>query len=161
MSFSYIGRKLQVQLFVTLRTVTHQALLSMGFSRQEYWSGLPCLLQGIFLTQGSNSCVLYPGLAGRFFTTSATYVKVKLKTPQLCPTLCSPMDCTVHGILQARILEWVAFPFSKGSSQPRDWTQVSHIAGRLFTSWATREAQKVRRGQSNQVAVVSTTGLLP
>ena len=44
----------------------------------------------------------------------------------------------VHGILQARILEWVAFPFSRGSSQPREQTQVSHIAGRFFTSWATR-----------------------
>ena len=47
-----------------------------------------------------------------------------------------------HGILQARILEWVAFLFSRGSSQPRDQTQVSHIASRLFTSWATREAQE-------------------
>ena len=46
----------------------------------------------------------------------------------------------LHGILQARILEWIAFPFSRGSSQPRDGTQVSHIAGRFFTSWATREA---------------------
>ena len=50
------------------------------------------------------------------------------------------MDYTIHGILQARILEWVAFPFSRGSSQPRDQTQVSHIAGGFFTSWATREA---------------------
>ena len=50
------------------------------------------------------------------------------------------MDYIVHGILQARILEWVAFPFSKGSSQPRDGTQVSHIIGGFFTSWATREA---------------------
>ena len=48
----------------------------------------------------------------------------------------------VHGILQARILEWVAFPFSRGFSQPRDQTQVCHIAGRFFTSWATREAQE-------------------
>ena len=46
---------------------------------------------------------------------------------------------TVHGILQARILEWVAFPFSSGSYQPRDQTQVSCMAGRFFTSWATRE----------------------
>ena len=52
---------------------------------------------------------------------------------QLCLTLCNPMDCIVHGILQARILEWVAFPFSRGSSQPRDQTQVSHIAGGFFT----------------------------
>ena len=54
----------------------------------------------------------------------------------------NPMDCIVHGILQARMLEWVAFPFSRGSSQPRDWTQVSHIAGGFFTNWATREAQE-------------------
>ena len=51
------------------------------------------------------------------------------------------MDYAVHGILQARILEWVAIPFSRVSSQPRDQTQVSHIAGGFFTSWATREAQ--------------------
>ena len=66
---------------------------------------------------------------------------VKVKVAQSCLTLCDPMDYTVHGILQARILEWVAFPFSRGSSQPRDWTQVSSTAGRFFTSWATREAQ--------------------
>ena len=47
-----------------------------------------------------------------------------------------------HGILQARILEWVAFPFSRGSPQPRDRTQVFHIAGGFFTSGATREAQE-------------------
>ena len=60
-------------------------------------------------------------------------------------TLCDPMDCSlpgssVHWIFQARILEWVVLPFSRGSSQPRDRTQVSRIAGRFFTSWATREA---------------------
>ena len=54
--------------------------------------------------------------------------KVKVKVDQLCPTLCDPMDYTVHGILQARIPEWVAFPFSRGSSQPRDWTQVLCVA---------------------------------
>ena len=64
---------------------------------------------------------------------------------QSSPTLCDPVDCSlpgssVHGILQARILEWVAISFPRGSSQPRDWTQVSHIAGRRFTLWATREA---------------------
>ena len=52
-----------------------------------------------------------------------------------------PHGHTVHGIHQARILEWVAIPFSRESSQPRDQTQVSHIAGRFFTSWITREAQ--------------------
>ena len=54
--------------------------------------------------------------------------------------LCNPMDCIVHGILQARILEWVAFLFSRGSSQPRDRPQVSYITGGFFTSWETREA---------------------
>ena len=53
---------------------------------------------------------------------------------------CSPPGSSVHGIFQVRILEWVAYPFSRGSSWPRDRTQVSHIAGRFFTIWATREA---------------------
>ena len=53
---------------------------------------------------------------------------------QLCLTLYDPMNCTVHGILQARMLEWVVLPFSRGSSQPRDRIQVSHIAGGFFTS---------------------------
>ena len=64
----------------------------------------------------------------------------KVKVVQSCPTLCYPMDNTVHGILQARLLEWVAFPLSRGSSQPKDQIQVSRIAGGFFTSWATREA---------------------
>ena len=68
----------------------------------------------------------------------------KVLVAQLCPALCDPMDCSlpdssVHGIFQTRILEWVAISFSRGSSQPRDWTWVSCIAGRLFTIWATRE----------------------
>ena len=53
---------------------------------------------------------------------------------------CSPPGSSVHGILQARILEWVAIPFSRGSSWPRDQTRVSHLAGRFFTIWTTREA---------------------
>ena len=56
------------------------------------------------------------------------------------------MDNTVCGILQARILEWLAVPFSRGSSQPRDQTQVSHIAGEFFTSWVTREAEEYWSG---------------
>ena len=69
-------------------------------------------------------------------------VEVKVKVAQSCPTLFNPMDYTVHGILQARILEWVAFPFSRGSSQPSDQTQVSRIAGEFFISLAIREAQE-------------------
>ena len=65
--------------------------------------------------------------------------KVKVNVVQSCLTLRDPMDCnlpgsSVHGILQARILEWVAIPFSRGSSQPRDRTHVSCIAGRFFTA---------------------------
>ena len=64
---------------------------------------------------------------------------------QSCLTLCDPVDCnlpgsSIHGILQARILEWVAISFSKGSSRPRDWTWVSCLVGRRFNLWATREA---------------------
>ena len=59
---------------------------------------------------------------------------VKVKGAQLCPTLCDPMVYTLHGILQARILEWVVVPFSRESSQPRDRTQVSRVAGEFFTS---------------------------
>ena len=66
---------------------------------------------------------------------------------QLCLTLCDPLDYSppgsdsfVHGILQAKILEWVAIPFSKRSSRPRDQIYVSYVAGRFFTAWATRQA---------------------
>ena len=75
-----------------------------------------------------------------------------MKVAQSCPTLCDPMDYTVHGILQARILQWVAFPCSRGSSQPRDWTQVFRIAGRFFISWAVREPYKRTIKLQNWVA---------
>ena len=70
----------------------------------------------------------------------------KVLVAVLCPTLYDPMNCSppgssVHGILQARTLEWVAIPFSRGSSPPRDQTQVSCITGGFFHVWATREAQ--------------------
>ena len=73
-------------------------------------------------------------------------IKVMHSFAQLCPTLWDPMGCSppgssVHGILQVRILEWVAIPFSRGSSEPRSQTQVFRIVSRLFTIWATREAQ--------------------
>ena len=117
--------------------VAHQAPLSMGFSRQEYWGGLPCPPPGDLRDPGIEpSSLLSPALAGRFFTTSAPWEaqrrKCEVKGAQSCPTLWDPMDYTVLGILQARILEWVAFPFSRGPSQPRDRTQVSHIAGGFF-----------------------------
>ena len=72
----------------------------------------------------------------------------------LCLTLGDSMDCSppgssIHGIFQARVLEWVAISFSRGSSQPRDQTWVSHIVGRHFTIWATREVPGKRQGKLN------------
>ena len=69
------------------------------------------------------------------------YSAVCCSVSQSCPTLCDLVDYPVHGILQARILEWITFPFSRGSSQPRDWTQVSHFAGGFVASWAISSAQ--------------------
>ena len=89
-------------------------------------------------------------IAGRFFTDwamrEAPIILIrKVLVTRLCPTLCNPVDYStpgfsVHGVLQARILEWVAIPFSRGSSWPRDQTWVSCTAGKFFTIWATREA---------------------
>ena len=97
----------------------------------------------IFFSRGSSpprnqthvSCI-----AGRGFADEAMKWS---EVVQSCPTLCDPMDCSlpgssIHGIFQTRVLEWVAISFSRGSSQPRDWTQVSYIVGRRFIVWATR-----------------------
>ena len=110
-------------------------------------------------------------LLGLLIFMSWGYLKVKVT--QSCLTLCNPMDCSlpgfsVHGILQARTLEWVAISFSRGSSQPRYRTQVSCIAGGFFTIWATRspkmlewEAYPFSRGSSgprNRTGVSSIAG---
>ena len=85
-------------------------------------------------TSGSDGNVYVLDCEGGF-----TGVKVKMLAAQSCPTLCDPVACSppgpsVHGILQTETLEWVASPSSRGSSPPRDRTQVSCMAGRLFTS---------------------------
>ena len=85
---------------------------------------------------------------GCHFLLQCIKVKSESEVAQLCLTLSDPMDCrlpgsSVDGIFQARLLEWVAISFSRGSSQPRGQTQVSHIAGRHFTVWAAREALRL------------------
>ena len=86
-----------------------------------------------------------PSLPTLMAHTEAVCMCVCVLVTQSYPTLCDPMDCSlpgssVHGILQARILEWVAIPFSIGSSRSGHWIRVSHIAGRFFTIWASGEA---------------------
>ena len=96
------------------------------------------------------------------------YRAVCMLVTQLCPTVCDPMDyslpgSSVYGILQARILEWIAILFSRGSSWPRDWTQVSCIASRFFTIWVTREAPigltcpYFRRTEAHRVEIIDTS----
>ena len=77
----------------------------------------------------------YPDLTGyEIDILNITELKVKVKVPHSCLTLCDLMDFTVHGIPQARVLEWVAYPFSSGSSRPKNRTRVSCIAGGFFTN---------------------------
>ena len=98
-------------------------------------TGVGChfLLQAIFLTQGLNLRLLRL-LHWQAGSLPLGKPKVKVEVAPPCPTLCHPMDYTVHRILQARILEWVAFPFSRESSQNQG--SNPSIAGRFFTSWA-------------------------
>ena len=119
---------------MTLWTPSCWAPLSTGFPRQEYWSGMP------FPSPGD---LLNPGIEPRSPALQADSLppgkpKVKALVTQSCPTLCDPMDCSppgssVHGIVQARILEWDAIPFLSRSSWPRDWTQVSCIASKFLS----------------------------
>ena len=100
-------------------------------------------------------CLAEPGLRktyveravnfGRGYSQPQQAFSSSSRVTQLCPTLCYLTDCSppgssVHGILQARILKWLDIPFSRGSSLPRDRTQVSYIAGSFFTVWATEKS---------------------
>ena len=90
--------------------------------------------------------------------------KVKVKVTLSCPTLCDPIEI-VHGILRGRILEWVAIPFSRESSWPRNWTGVSYVAGRFFTSWAESPTKvylfiSINFGSSGLKALVFKKGMI-
>ena len=154
---------------VTPWMVAHQAL-SMGFSRQEHWSGLPCPPPWNHPNPGTESRspalqadFLPFELAGKPYMIKEekklkkkkAFISLKASTTislaykvlsrSAVSDLCDSMDYSppgsfVHGIFQARILQWVAMSFSRGSSRLRDWTWVSHIVGRFFIVWATRQA---------------------
>ena len=109
--------------------------------------GLRSWIRFDFKQSSFRKCYVFLGnsLSRKVATSCNTGSLSKSEVTQSCLTLCDPMDyslqgSSVHGIFQARVLEWVAISFSRGSSRPRDRTQVSHIAGRHFTVWATREA---------------------
>ena len=115
-----------VWLFVTHKLYPTRLLCPWNCSSKNTGVGCHFLLQGIFPTQGSNLGLLHREL--RVLATGPPRKSLNdfrcVLVPQLCPTLCDPMDCSpqgssVHGILEARILEWVSVPFSRGSSQLR------------------------------------------
>ena len=125
----------------------------MGFSRQEYWSGLQCLPLGDLPDTGIQPTSMSPALAGRFLTTSTTWQDHQVqilqgkcnaaaaKSLQSCPTLCdlidgSPPGSVVPGILQARTLEWVAISFSNAWKWKVKVMLLSHVR-LLATPWTT------------------------
>ena len=139
----------------------------MGFSKQEQWVAFskvsswlrdqtwsPTLQADSLQSEPSGKPILGIG-----DSTSARVLAVAknrnlcVLVTQSCPTLCDSVDCSppgssVHGILQARILEWVAISYSRGSSWPRNQTWVSCISGRFFTIWAESQLRNRKTGTS-------------
>ena len=118
---------------MTVRTARMTGGITLGFT----------LCQALYCTLRMRDLTWPSPQTDTLYTEEETEDQRSESESLLYLTLCDPMDYIVHGILQARILEWVAFSFSRGSSQPKDWTQVSRIAGGFFISWATREAQLI------------------
>ena len=111
--------------------------LSIFFFKWDFWWD-----SGIVLSLQINLAIMSILTISVFC--AKNMVCMRAKSLQSCPTLCDLMNCklpvsSVHGIFQARILEWVAMPFSRGSSYPRDRTWVSCTVGRFFIIWATRD----------------------
>ena len=155
----------------------------MVSSRTRDHTWVPCIA-GRFFTSWSTgkTCIVYSKkpLKGRFnmskimlhckFCMSKCSLKSESEVAQSCPALCDPMDCSLpgsslHGIFQARVLEWVAISFSRGSSQSKDRTRVSCIPGRCFNLWATRSnrqiwlrSAKLSRAKANRVLPREHTG---
>ena len=112
---------------------------SMGSSWPRNQTRVSCTAGRFFTNWAIREAQSISSSHWAFFMVQHSHPYMKVKVTQLWLTLRDPMDYTIHGILWARILEWVAFLFSRGSSQLRDQTQVSRIAGGFFTSWVTRE----------------------
>ena len=134
---------LKVKTLLSPKGENHLTFLFMAFLLQQLKREVNSSLYSSFIwrVRRKRKENLFPTL---------TYWAISLlsEVARSCPTLCNPMDCSLpgsslHGILQARGLEWVAISFSRGSSRPRDRTQVSRIPGRCFNLWATREARGV------------------
>ena len=134
-----------IRIEVRIKEIMHVKHIALAYLRALKWKLVKCQL-GVGDGQGSLACCSPWGRrVGRDWATELNWKS--LGRVWLFVTPWKPMDYTVHGILQARVLGWVAFPFSRGSSQPRDWTQVFLIAGGFFTIWATTEAPEYWSGQ--------------
>ena len=119
-----------------------QLLVTIEFSQQTFPDSLLCTKhEGCVCVWMCVSGCVYVCVRVCARTCVCACAWVCVSVAQSCPTLCHPMDCSssIHAILHSRILEWVVIPFSRGFSHPRDRTQVSSIAGRFFTLWATRK----------------------
>ena len=127
------------QILVNGTTITQSPTWNL---RSHLWLLLYFCIQQVTESVNSPYSFFYPPLLFLLPTPCHSYFENESQVAN--PTLCDPMDCSlqrfsVHGIFQARILEWSAISFSRGSSQPRDRTWVSRIVGRCFTIWAIRE----------------------
>ena len=141
---------------VTLWTVPWQAPLSVGFSKQEHWSGLPCSPPGDPPhPEIEPTSLTAPELAGRFFTTNMVgNTAAAAKSLQSCPTLCDPRDGSppgspIPGILQARTLEWVAISFSNAWKWKVKVKLLSHVR-LLVTPWTAAHQASLSMGFSRQ-----------
>ena len=145
--------------FISFYSLISIARTSRTMLNNSGASGHPCLVPYLRLLAGSYFYLtyqtiweqkhdldgkkhLYPHILKEIYNKRTKYFNyLKVKVTQSYLTLWDPMDYTVHGILQARIPEWVAISFSTGSSRPKEQIQVSNIVGKVFiNSWATREA---------------------
>ena len=136
--FASGGQSIGASVSVTVLPMNTQGWFPLGLTSLSSLLSKTLALKSLLQYHSSNALLLWHSA---FFMDQFPYWYMKVKVAQSCPALCDPRDYVVHGILHVRILEWIAVPFSRESFRPRNWTGVSYIADRSFTSWATREAQ--------------------